>query len=63
MQHKNVNYNQVRSVLKQQFMLNKYETDPKKLEELKSAALRALTNYVMHISQRCGMILHVSPAL
>mmetsp|Transcript_31391 Transcript_31391/g.76927 ORF Transcript_31391/g.76927 Transcript_31391/m.76927 type:complete len:98 (-) Transcript_31391:168-461(-) len=53
-EHKTVNVKQVRTVVKQQFMMNANETDPKKLEELKNAALRALTNYVMHLSQSKG---------
>lgn len=52
-QHKNVNPNQVKAIVKQQFLMNAVVTDHKKLEDLKNAAMRALTNYVMHLSQKC----------
>mmetsp|Transcript_26772 Transcript_26772/g.67595 ORF Transcript_26772/g.67595 Transcript_26772/m.67595 type:complete len:116 (+) Transcript_26772:40-387(+) len=50
-ENQGVNVRQVRSIVKQQFMMNKDVTDPTKLEDLKNTALRALTNYVMHLSQ------------
>eukprot|EP00285_Hemiselmis_virescens_P004988 CAMPEP_0173389804 /NCGR_PEP_ID=MMETSP1356-20130122/13497_1 /TAXON_ID=77927 ORGANISM="Hemiselmis virescens, Strain PCC157" /NCGR_SAMPLE_ID=MMETSP1356 /ASSEMBLY_ACC=CAM_ASM_000847 /LENGTH=113 /DNA_ID=CAMNT_0014347055 /DNA_START=13 /DNA_END=354 /DNA_ORIENTATION=+ len=53
-EHKGVNPRQVRSIVKQQFMMNAQVTEPAKLDELKNAALRALTNYVMHLSQAKG---------
>lgn len=52
LQHKSVDAQQVRRLVRQQFMQNAHVTDPEKLSSLKGNAMSALTNYVMHISKR-----------
>jgi hypothetical protein len=49
-QHKTVDPQQVRRLVKQQFFLHAHETDANKIAVLKKNAMSALTNYVMHIS-------------
>ena len=53
MQHKNVNPHLVKVLVKKQFLMNKDVTDQKQLDKLKNAAMSGLTNYVMHLSQKC----------
>ena len=50
LQHKTVDAQQVRRLVKQQFFLHAHETDETKIAKLKKNAMSALTNYVMHIS-------------
>ena len=50
LQHKTVDAQQVRRLVKQQFFLHAHETDENKIAKLKKNAMSALTNYVMHIS-------------
>jgi hypothetical protein len=50
LQHKSIDPQQVRQLVKQQFFLHAHETDANKIANLKRNAMSALTNYVMHIS-------------
>lgn len=56
-QHKTVDTQQVRRLVKQQFFLHANETDETKIAKLKKNAMSALTNYVMHISVGCVLFL------
>ncbi|KAK9803239.1 hypothetical protein WJX73_008478 [Symbiochloris irregularis] len=46
------NSKQLRSHVRQQFKRNLSETDPKKIEEQKDAAIRGLSNYMFHEASR-----------
>ena len=49
-EHKTIDPQQVRRLVKQQFQMHAHETDSGKIAMLKKNAMSALTNYVMHIS-------------
>jgi hypothetical protein len=42
----------LRTTVASQFRRNAFETDPKKIEEHKAAAVRGLQNYMFHEAQR-----------
>ena len=42
----------LRSMVKAEFVKNKDETDEQKIIEQKNAAMRALTNYLLHMSSK-----------